>query len=366
MSIFVLDEVGTAFSAIRSGSGILKGSGILNRTVALGIAMLIAGCSGGQQGTVTPMGALAPSGPGIQTVMQTPKSVSPASISAPPMPQTAILPASAMLSTRRPQSAIERLGWTQLFGSAENVAASPDGSIWVVSSIVYSASYGNLIWHYVNGTWTNISGAATRLAVAPDNSLWAVNRSGGIYHYANGSWSTIAGGAGDISLGPDGSVYVISNVPGNSYGNGIWHYVNGAWTQLPGAAVRIAASWDTGTYSGNIAPGGFYVTNAPGSIYYHNPSSGYAQLPGAALQVAPTTSGGGLFAIGYPASAGIFYNDLSTDTWTQEPGAGVSIATNGAIVYVVNAAGDIFTSAVRSTASPTPTSSPATGTIVVQ
>jgi hypothetical protein len=322
------------------------------------IAALASGCGGGQQALAPAIGTDA----ALQTAMHTPKSISPALIPAQPMPQTPILPASTMMGLR-PQSAIEPSSWKQLPGSAQEIAVSPDGSLWALA-FQYFAPYGYAIYHYANGSWANIPGAATRLSVGPDDSLWAVNATGGIYHYSNGSWSAITGGASDISIGPDGSIYVISNVPGNAYGNGIYHYVSGTWTQLAGAGTTIAASWDTVTNAGFIAPGGYYVTNSFGSIFYHNPTSGYAQLPGAALEVAPTTSGG-LYAIGDPASAGIYYNNLNVDSWTQEPGQATRIATNGTIVAVVNSAGGIYDSSVQVVApSPSPSPSPTLAPIV--
>ncbi len=248
-----------------------------------------------------------------------------------------------MNSIRHREDEIEPVGWTEIPGGAIAVAASPDGSIWVLSSVGSGADRS--IWHYANAAWTNIPGAAMRLAVAPDGTLWVVNSSGGIYSYDGAAWSAIAGGASDISVGADGSVYVISNQGGGPYGRGIWRYAGGAWTQLPGAAVRIAASWDTGTYPGGIAPGGFYVTTAIDAIYYYNPNTGFTQIPGGALQIAATT-GGGLFALGYrqnpDGSSPIYYDDLASATWSQQPGAAISVATSSEMVYAIGAAGGIY------------------------
>jgi virginiamycin B lyase len=297
------------------------------------IALLFQGC-GGRGGGASAVPAV---------TFEAAKSVSPGAIAASPMAQTSIQPPSVMTSVRLPKSAIQPLGWTQLPGGAIYVAASPDGSIWVLSSL--GSGPDRSIWHYANGSWTNIPGAAMRLAVAPNGTLWAVNSAGGIYSYNGSTWSTIAGGASDISVGADGSVYVISNQGGGPYGRGIWHYVGGAWSQLPGAAVRIAASWDAGTYPGGIVPGGFYVTTAINSIYYYNPTTGFNQIPGGVLQVAPTPSGG-FFALGYvqssDGSSPIYFNNLENGTWAQQPGAGTSIATDGAHVYVTGAAGGIY------------------------
>ena len=239
------------------------------------------------------------------------------------------------------------VGFTQLPGAGTAVAASPDGSIWVLST--QGGPVDKTIYHYVNGTFTNVPGAAMRIAVGPDNALWAVNSAGGIYTYKNGAWSTIAGGASDITVASDGSVYVISSIAGGQYGNGIWHYLNGAWTQMPGAGVRVAASWDTASCNKyNVVPGTYYIVNAQQSLLAYNPQLGYTMLPGAGIQVAPTSSGG-LFVLGVPADANgnpIYYDDLVSGTWSKQNGAGVSIATNTANVYVIGIAGGIYQAAV--------------------
>jgi hypothetical protein len=329
----------------RSPKRRLRGQGMsqiryrVRGALLLAFMLLLAGCGGrGVGGSAVPS---VPSGP-----MQMPKSVSPASIPAPPMARTAPQSAAEM-NTRRPKSVIAQLGWTQLPGGAVAVAASPDGSIWVLST--QGTGTDQYIYHYMNGAWTNIPGAAIRLAVAPDGTLWVVNSAGGIYAYNGSSWSVIAGGASDVTAGSDGSVYVISNQGGGPYGRGIWHYSAGSWTQLPGAAVRIAASWDLGTYPFNIGPGGFYVANALNGVFYYNPSYGFTQLPGGVVQLAPTKNGG-LFALGYIANGDgsypIYYNDVSTGIWTQQPGAAVSIATDSLHVYAIGAAGGIYSAPV--------------------
>ncbi len=302
--------------------------------------MLLESCGGRTMGAGTVpsnAGSTVPSAMNLK-----PKSISPALIAAPPMAKTPPQSVSVMTSLRRPSSDVTPVGFTQLSGAGVFVTASPDGSIWVLST--QGGGADKPIYHYVNGTWTNIPGAAMRLAVGPDNSLWAVNSSGGIYRYQNGAWSTIAGGASDIGVGADGSVYVISSIAGGQYGNGIWRYTNGAWSQLPGAGIRVVASWDAGSYNYNVAAGGFYVINAQLSIFYYNPQLGFTQIPGAATELAPTTYGG-LFALGVPAGSNgnpIYYNNLETGTWTQQAGAAVSIATNSSSVYVIGGGGGIY------------------------
>jgi streptogramin lyase len=306
--------------------------------VLLALALVAPGC-----GRHVGSGSFAPR---RAAAIPTVKSVSPASVAAPPMAKTPILPAS-MMSMRRPKAVIQPVGFTQLPGGATFVTASPDGSIWVVSSL--GAGPDRSIWHYVNGTWTNIPGAATRLAVGPDGTLWAVNSSGGIYAYDGSAWSTIAGGASDISVGADGSVYVISNQGGGPYGRGIWQYTGGSWTQLPGAAVRVAASWDTGENLGNLDPGGVWVVNARDEIYYYMSGYGFMRMQGGVVEISPTKHAG-LFALGHTPNADnsypIYYLDLTSGAWTIQAGAAVSIATNTTNVYAVGSAGGIYTAPV--------------------
>ena len=266
------------------------------------------------------------------------------------------------MSLRKPQSQIQALSFTQLPGAAVLVAASPDGTFWVLSTSGLPTG-DKFIYHYVNGNFVNVPGAATRLAVGPTGTVWALNAAGGIYYLnSGGAFTGIAGGARELSIAADNSVYVISSVPGGPAGNGIYHYAytgspaSGTWTQLPGAGVTVSASIDNGAYSNilgvnnssiNITPGGFYVTNAQGGIYYYNLTTGWVQLAGGAVALAPTASGG-LFALGDPGAYqhGIYYNDLKTGQWTAMQGAAVSLSANATAVYAVGAAGGIYESSL--------------------
>jgi len=309
---------------------------------ALALSLALAGCSG--SGKITPQNGL--------VTLDTPKSVSPGSIAAPPMARTPILPASAMQSPPSEittKSAIQNMSYTQIPGSASYAAAAPDGSLWVLSN--QPAGPDKFIWHYVNGSWTNISGMAMRISVAPDGTLYAINSAGGAYSYSGGIWTAFGGGCRDLTAAADGTLYVISN--GGGADGAIWHYASGAWTQQPGSGNRLAASWDTRTYSnpaGTITPGGFYVINSLGSIYYLG-ASGYIQLPGGGSAIAPMN--GGLFVLGYPSDPNgnaLYYYDLDTPGWSAKGGTGVSISTNGSTLYVIGASSAIYASTITPSA----------------
>ena len=314
---------------------------IASSVTLLAVVALLTACGGG--GKLSPTTNLSTQ----RVTLTTPKSKSPGTIAAPPMALSPKPP--PMTSLVRPQEEIVPLGFTPIPGAALLVAASPDGTLWALGTFASANGADHSIYHYVNGAWAYIPGYASRLAAAPDGSLWAVNSAGGIYHYANGAWTPIGGGASDITVGADGSVYVVSSEYGNAYGNSIWHYANGGWNGLPGEGAHIAASWDPATYLGGaIAPGGFYVTNAVGAIYYFSPLQGYSLLPGSATFISPTQSGG-VFALGTaagPLGSSIYYNNLELGTWTQEPGAGIDLSTDGKSLYVVGVSGAIYVAPV--------------------
>ena len=313
--------------------------------VALAVAVLAAACAGGNL-------------PNRQAGLPTPQSVSPSLIAPAPMAHTAIQPSSVMTSSTaiKPMSSIQGMSWSQIPGSAVQVTAATDGSIWALST--GPSGPDKYIWHYANGAWTNISGLASQLAIASNGTLYAINSGGGTYSYSGGTWTALGGGAQAITAASDGSTYVLSN-GGSGPDRAIWHNVNGTWTQVPGSGVAIASSWDTGSYTANggaFNAGGLYILNSAGQIWYENPDHSFATLPGAASAISATTSGG-VFVLGYPADPNgnaIYYYDLSSTSWASEAGAGVSIASDGSHLYVVGASGGIYVSNITPAATPTP------------
>lgn len=273
------------------------------------------------------------------------------------MTRTVRLPSSAMRPPLRPDIQIQGLGWTQIPGTASQVAASPDSSLWVLSD--QPAGPDKYIWHYVQGTWTNIPGLASQIAAGPNGYLYAVNSSGGTYIYnagqANPAWSGLGGGARAVSVGQDGTVYVLSN-GGGGPDYAIWQFSGGSWSQVPGSGVAIAGNWDWGVYLPNgvgVNPDGLYILNSQGSIYYENTDESFVQFPGSATAIAPITAGG-FFVLGYPPSPNgetIYYNDMGTQVqnptgWHAQPGSGVGISTDGAHLYVVSSSGGIYSTPV--------------------
>ena len=332
-------------------------------TVVAAVLSLVDCSSGGVNGTI-PTGSMTQGATMSQADAAafmrsiTPKSVLPNSVAVPEM--QGLAGTRAALSLRTTQSVVNTVSFAQLQGAATYVAASPtDGTFWVLGTQGLPNGDKYIYHCQSTGGCTNVPGAASRIAVGPDNTPWVVNSAGGIYHLVNGTFTGIAGGASELSVGGTASatfVDVISNQSPGPYGAGIYQYnvSTSTWTQLPGAGTTIAVSIDPVTYSVlNIKPGGFYVTNAAGSIFYYNLGAGFEQLPGGAIRLAPTATGG-LFALGDPTNPmqhGIYYNDLSTGKWTQMPGAAVSISASSQGLYAIGAAGGIYAAPL-----PSPTS----------
>ena len=310
-------------------------------------SVFVASCAGHG---MTPAGSFA--------IPSTPQSISPADV--PVAPMTKERGPAMQSSAIKPMDAIGPIVFQPISGTGSFVAAAQDGSVWVLSD--QPAGPDKFIYHYVNGVWTQASGKASRLAVAPDGTLYAINSLGGAYKYTAGSdtFTSLGGGCSDITVAADGTVYVLSNGGGSD--KAIWHYVNGNWTQASGSGVRIAGNWDTQTYTinnsgGSVAPGGFYILNSAGNIYYENTSGTFALLPGAASAIAPTKNAG-IFVLAYPASAGdtpIFYFDLDAQNYTQPGGAAVSLSTNTSYVYAANSTNNLYYSPVTTTQGSLPT-----------
>jgi hypothetical protein len=316
------------------------------RFFIVAVALVAAGCS---------HGGVVPSGGGQ---MVTPQSVSPAMIAPAPMAKTAILPSSAMRSPIQTGDGVMPLSYTQLPGTATQVAASPDGSLWALSNLPSGGD--KYIWHYANGSWTNISGLGAQIAVGPDGTPYVANSGGGVYRYSisTGTWTALGGGASAITVGLDGSPYVLTNGAGTD--KALWEYCCGSapiWGQQPGSGISIAGAWDEGgpyaATSGTIedtgGSGGLFILNSAGAIWYLDSAHAtFANLAGNASAIAPTITGG-IFVLGYPANASgnsLYYYNFNGTNWATQPGAGTGISlgvsNTGATLYVVGASGGIY------------------------
>jgi len=315
----------------------------------------------------------------------------PGDVHPPPMAKTTLLPPSVMKS-KSPTVGVPTSQFTVIPGGGVQVVAtavnpgsfcpgleSGFGTIYVISNGTSPDGQGdNYIWEGDGqGNWCNLPGLATQLAVSSTGVLYAVNAVGAIYEWGGSSWTGIGGAASAITVGSDGSLYAASNANGSG-DEPLFRYQGGTWTYLSGSGTAIVGNLDTNSYTtpgGNVGAGGFYVVTAEGYLYWAAADgSSYIGLPGAVSAVAEAQiqtaggSGGGLYALGYPASAGgtpLYYYDLNTPGWVGEPGSGVSLAavtnesqaTWASTLYLIGGAGAIYSSPI--TAIPTGSPHPA-------
>jgi hypothetical protein len=337
-------------------------SRFLGVLLAVGVLMVVvAGCHGGAtDGTGLLVNNVGQSS--SMTRLPPPMNVSgrrparsPGDVHVPPMVKTPRLPPSFMKSRtpKKPDVSVEGPQFTALQGSGVQIVASAAnpgsycpglesgyGSIYVISNGSSPDGLGdNYIWEGDGqGNWCNLPGLATQLAVSSSGVLYAVNASGYIYQWGGSSWTALAGTASAIGVGSDGSLYAVSNVNGSG-DEPLWRYQGGTWTYVPGAGIAIVGNLDTNTYTtpgGTVGAGGFYIVTAEGYIYWGAADgSSYTGLPGVASAIAEvpiqngSVSGGGLYALAYPASAAgtqLYYYDLDNPGWTGEPGSGTGIA----------------------------------------
>lgn len=360
--------------------------------LAVGVLVVVAGCNGG--GTIQTLGSLGASrgnnggGQSSMTTLPPPMNVntrrppgsSPGGVHPPPMVKTKRLPPSAMKS-KSPNIVVEGPNWTVIPGGAVSVvatAANPGsycpglqsgyGAIYVISNGSSPDGQGdNYIWEGDGqGNWCNLPGLATQLAVSSSGVLYANNAAGEIYQWGGSSWTGLAGRASSIGVGSDGSLYAVSNVNGGG-DEPLWRYQGGTWTYVPGSGTAIVGNLDTNSYTtpgGTVGSGGFFVITSQGYIYWGAADgSMYTGLPGSVIAVteAPiqnaSSTGGGLYALAYPASpsgSSLYYYDLNNPGWTFEGGSGVSLAaaTNESqtswtsTLYLIGASGAIYSSPV--------------------
>lgn len=320
------------------------------RPLLAGIAAcVLAACSGG---------GMTPGQPGSKPSLPMPIGVDPASVRPAPMIRTTILPSSAMTSPgRNADTTIVPPFWIQLPGRAIEVQAAADGSLWALSD--QPSGPDKNIWHYQGGTWTNISGLAAHIAVAPNGTLYAVNAGGGVWRYDGPGWTALGGGAATIAAVADNSIYVTE--PTGGADGTIWHDVAGTWTQVPGLGVSLVGGLDTTGHTipgGTLDPGGLYVVNAAGQIFYLNTDTSYAQVPGAAAGLASWP--GGVLVFGDPGGSfhPLYYYDLDSPGWSSQSGSGGQMSSNGGNLFVAGTNGRIYKTSLTVAVNPLDVSVP--------
>lgn len=209
--------------------------------------------------------------------------------------------------------------WSAVPGKAKDIAAGPDGSVWMISNKPVQSGYAiNVFDSNPAVVWRNVPGGAVSISVGPKNQAWVVNDTGNIYRFNGQGWDQVPGTAKEIGVGANGTVWMIGTQKAPSGGFSIYRLVNNSWQQMPGGAVRLA-----------VDPTGMaWILTAAEDIYRFNGKE-FVLVPGKAKDIG-VGADGSVFAIGGAAEAngyGIYH--WKGNGWDKVPGAAVRISVDG-------------------------------------
>lgn len=153
------------------------------------------------------------------------------------------------------------LSWQHLPGSATDIGAGADYSVWVLGTNAVPGGYEIYDFDFSTGTWISPGGGGVRIAIGPDGEPWIVNSAGQIYCHTASSWRHLPGSAHDIGVGANGEAWVVgTNVVPGGYGIYRWSgscAAGGGWVGVSGGAVAISVGVD----------GLPFLVNSTGRIY---------------------------------------------------------------------------------------------------
>ncbi len=116
--------------------------------------------------------------------------------------------------------------WQKLPGGAADIAAGPDGSVWIIgktSGSVYK-------WSDSTYGWVRYEGEGSRIAVG-GAGVWVVTERGAVYRRREDErWKLMPGKARDVAVSPEGDVWVV----GESRDVYAWDFEEERWRQVPG------------------------------------------------------------------------------------------------------------------------------------
>lgn len=136
-------------------------------------------------------------------------------------------------------------------GLATDIGTGADGSVYAISTTVYSTTGGFTILKW-NGTgWDTMTDCSgTRIAADQHGIPWVTNKSNIVYQFSGSVlWNPInAFQANDIGIGADGSIYISAWDTGvYGYEPPIYKYNGSGWTQVSNAFGTSVSVGPTGT-----------------------------------------------------------------------------------------------------------------------
>jgi hypothetical protein len=233
--------------------------------------------------------------------------------------------------------------WVKLPGSAQDIAAGADGSIFVAGTngeedpeVLENGKVYK--WNSEDWSWEELNGQGVRLAVTKDGDPWVVNDEQEIYRRKGGNWEKMPGSGLDIGIGGDNVAYVIGT-DNDEEGNGPvkrWYNELYEWSVTKG---RSGVAVDVGP------EGVAFVVDSKNDIYRQKGDS-WQQLPGKAIDVA-VGNDGSVYVCGAKDKDGtlgaIFKWDEENWQWEKTKGFGrkITVDANG-VPYVVNKDNEIY------------------------
>lgn len=220
--------------------------------------------------------------------------------------------------------------WQTLPGSATDIGAGADGSIWITGTNNNEEGGAIYKWDEKNWKWTNRGGVALNISVDSEGIPWIVNIKNEIFRLKGSSWQKLPGLAKDIGVGADGSVWIIgSGDAGKDASVYKWNESDWEWVKMSGEGARIAVDPE----------GKPWLVNNNGNIYRKKGTT-WQQLPGLGTDIS-IGADGSIWIIGEDAEEvekPIYKWDEKNWKWSQVNGTAVRITvdTKG-IPYVVNA-----------------------------
>lgn len=186
--------------------------------------------------------------------------------------------------------------WTALPGSAKDIAAGADGSVWILLTNGALAHW-NAHKHDWQGMAVAPPAGARRIAIAPDGQPWLVDATGAVLRLDGKQWSAMPElEATEIGIGPGGTVFVTS--PDKRLWR--WDRLGKRWEHLNGEATSVA-----------VGPGGKpWITTGDAQIlasafFDELPDSQVNTTSVAAANAAAAKLGAGGMAAGTPSGAQI-------------------------------------------------------------
>ena len=127
--------------------------------------------------------------------------------------------------------------WVQMAGSGSDIGIGADGSVFAISTVIYSQTGGFTILKWNGSNWDTMTDCSgIHIAVGPNGIPWIINKTNKVYRFSGSiTWDLIDGVyANDIGIGANGTVAVSGQDPGTSgYNPAIYQYNSGTlWTQL--------------------------------------------------------------------------------------------------------------------------------------